>query len=174
MSTLSRRRKLTLAVAAAALTLGGLFAANLVANTPGAPAAPGTPEGTPPPAEPWAMRRAAKQLGLSDDQRQQIRGVLKSHAGEIEAQMRAAQSGHKALSEAMAIQPLDETKIRQQALALGEVRADGAVLRARIRSEIWPILTPDQQEKAREMRSMKGQREKRRMQNLERWLEGGA
>src|SRR5262245_19468610 len=165
MSTLPKRLKLTLAAGAAALTLGGLFAASLAANTP---------EGAAPPAEPWAIRHAAKRLGLSVDQKEQIRGVLKSHAGEIEATMRASQSGHKALREAMAVQPLDEAKTRQQALALGEVRADGAVLRARIRSEIWPILTPDQQEKAREMRSMKGQREKRRMQNLERWLEGGA
>ena len=162
-------RKLTLAVGsgAAGLAIAAFFAATLAANTPEAPKGNAS-------AEPWAIRHAAKKLGLSDDQKEQIRGVLKAHAGEIEAQMRAAQSGHKALREAMAVQPLDEAKIRQQALALGEVRADGAVLRARIRTEIWPILTPDQQDKAKELRSMKGQREKRRIENLERWLEGGA
>jgi Spy/CpxP family protein refolding chaperone len=169
MSTPSfpRRRKLTLAVGAGAvgLALAAFFAANLAANTPETPNAP---------AEPWAIRHAAKRLGLSDDQKEQIRGVLKAHAGEIEAQMQAAQTGNKALREAMSVQPLDEAKIRQQALALGGVRADGAVLRARIRSEIWPILTPDQQEKAKEMRSMKGQWQKRRMENLERWIDGGA
>ena len=35
--------------------------------------------------------------------------------------------------------PLDEARVRERALALGEVNADGAVLRARIRSEIWPV-----------------------------------
>lgn len=169
MSTpsLVKRRKLTLAIGAGAagLAVAAFFAANLAANTPETQNAP---------AEPMSIRHAAKRLGLSDDQKEQIRGVLKAHAGEIEAQMQAAQTGHKALREAMAVQPLDEAKIRQQALALGEVRADGAVLRARIRSEILPILTPDQQEKAKAMRTMKGQWQKRRMQNLERWIEGGA
>ena len=171
MSTprLPRHRKWTLAAGAGAagLAVAAFFAATLAANTPDPPNANAS-------AEPWAIRHAAKRLGLSDDQKEQIRGVLKTHAGEIEAQMRAAQSGHKALREAMSVQPLDEAKIRQHALALGEVRADAAVLRARIRTEIWPILTPDQQDKAREMRSMKGRREKRRIENLERWLEGGA
>jgi Spy/CpxP family protein refolding chaperone len=161
MFTVPKRRKLNLA-GAAALTLGGLFAANLAAHTP---------EGAP--VEPWAFRHAAKRLGLSDDQKEQIRGVLKSHAGEIEAHLRAAQSGRKALREAMGTQPLDEGRIRQQALALGEVRADGAVLRARIRSEIWPVLTAEQQEKAKQLRSMKGKREKRRIDALERWLQNG-
>jgi Spy/CpxP family protein refolding chaperone len=73
----------------------------------------------------------------------------------------------------MAAQPLDEGRIRQQALALGEIRADGAVLRARIRSEIWPILTAEQQEKAKELRTRKGRRQERRMLALERWLANG-
>ena len=73
----------------------------------------------------------------------------------------------------MGAQPLDESLVRQQALALGEVRADGAVLRARIRSEIWPVLTTEQQEKAKQLRSLKGKREKRRIDALERWLQNG-
>jgi Spy/CpxP family protein refolding chaperone len=113
------------------------------------------------------------KLGLSDDQKQQIRGVLKSHSDAIQTQMQAAKSGRRALREAMAAQPLDEGRIRQEALTLGEIRADGAVLRARIRSEIWPILTAEQQEKARQLRSRKGRREERRMHALERWLQNG-
>ena len=92
--------KLTLAfgATAAGLAVAAFFAANLAANTPEAQNAP---------REPWAIRRAPRQLGLSDDQKEQIRGVLKAHAGEIEAQMQAARTGNRALREAMAAQPLE-------------------------------------------------------------------
>ncbi len=146
-----RSPRFAVTIAAGAVALSSLLAASLAAHTP----APG------------------RRLGLSDDQRQQIRGILRSHSAELDAQRLAARSGRKALREAIAAQPLDETRIRQQALALGEVRADGAVLRARIRSEIWPILTTEQQEKARRLRSLPGNREKRRHAAFERWLRNG-
>ncbi len=144
----TRSRRFALTIAAGTLALSGLLAASLAAHTPA----------------------AGRRLGLSDDQKQQIRGILKSHAPELSSQRDAARSGRQALREAMAAQPLDEGRIRQQALALGEVRADGAVLRARIRSEIWPLLTVEQQEKAQRLRASKGKREKRRHEAFERWL----
>jgi Spy/CpxP family protein refolding chaperone len=156
-------RRWTLLAAAGTLGISGLFATDAAANTTRAPGA-----------ESRAVGRTARRLGLSADQKEQIHGILESHASEIEAQMRSARSSRETLRETMAAQPLDEARIRQQALALGEVHADGAVLRARIRSEILPILTPEQQEKAAQLRSLRGKREKRRMNALERWLEGGA
>ena len=164
MPIVPRSRRLSFFGGAAMLGLAaaGLFAAQLSASTP--PDSAGEPR----------LGRTARRLGLTEDQRTQIRGILETHAAEIEAQARAAHGGRKALREAMAAEPLDEGRIRQQALALGEVRADGAVLRARIRSQIWPVLTPEQQEKAKERRTRKDPREKRRMDALGRWLAGGA
>ena len=163
-----RHRSLTLIAGAGALGLAvaGLFAPNLAAHTPGG----GGPQAD---VHASGLGRTARRLGLSDDQKDQIRGILKSHATEIETQLEASQTGRKALREAMGAQPLDESRVRQQALALGEVRADGAVLRARIRSEIWPVLTTEQQEKAKQLRSLKGKQEKRRIDALERWLQNG-
>ena len=161
MPTVFGTRRLTLFAGAGALAISGLFAVDLTANTPQAPLGG---------AEPRAFGRMARRLGLSDQQKEQIQGILKSHAGEIEAQMESGRNGRKALRDAMDAAPLDETRIRQQALALGEVRADAAVLRARIRSEIWPILSADQQEKARQMRSWKSRKQRRRVDALERWL----
>jgi Spy/CpxP family protein refolding chaperone len=42
---------------------------------------------------------------------------------------------------------VDEGLIRQRAEALGRVEAEGALLRARIHSEIWPILNNEQRAK---------------------------
>ena len=154
----TRGSTLVAGAGAVAVAAAGLFAAQLSASTPRDPAGEAR------------LGRTALRLGLTEDQKTQIRGILKTHAGEIEAQMRAGRDGRKALREAMAVEPLDEGRVRQQALALGEIRADGAVLRARIRSEIWPVLTPEQQAKAKELRSLKGRREKRHMDMLQRWL----
>ena len=167
MSRLSaqRHRSLSLIAGAGALALSGLFAANLAAHTPGS----GGPQAD---AHASGLGRTARRLGLSDDQQDQIRGILKSTPPRSRP-ARGVADRPDALREAMGAQPLDESRIRQQALALGEVRADGAVLRARIRSEIWPVLTSEQQEKAKQLRSMKGKREKRRIDALERWLQNG-
>jgi Spy/CpxP family protein refolding chaperone len=159
----SPRLAIVAGTGALGLALSGVFAAHLAANTPDGPGG-----------EPPRLGRTARRLGLSEEQKEQIRGILKTHASEIEAQTRAAHAGRKAFREAMAVEPLDEGRIRKESLALGEVRADGAVLRARIRSEIWPILTAEQQEKAQHLRTLRGKREKRRMDALERWLRGGA
>ena len=53
----------------------------------------------------------------------------------------------KALGEVIMAGTVDEGLIRQRAEALGRVEAEGALLRARIHSEIWPILNDEQRAK---------------------------
>ncbi len=139
------RRIFLLAAGVAALT-GLSLAGHLVAHETG-----GGPDG-----DGWAprpYRRAVRMLALTPDQQTKIRGILKNHADEILAQRRAGVESRRVLRAAQLSQPLDENAIRNSARALGEVRADGAVLRARIRSEIWPLLTPEQQDRAKTFRA---------------------
>jgi Spy/CpxP family protein refolding chaperone len=170
MIPVSKTRR-PLAVAAGALALSAVLAGSLAANTS---TSTSTGTATPPPGEgsgePRALRRAARQLGLSEDQRKQIRGIIRSHSSEIETQMQSTRESRRALREAMDAKPADETEVRRRALALGEVRAEEAVLRARIRSQIWPVLTAEQQEKARDLRALRGHKSKRRMEAFEKWL----
>jgi hypothetical protein len=51
---------------------------------------------------------------------------------------------------------VDEGLIRQRAEALGRVEAEGALLRARIHSEIWPILNDEQRAKVASLHQMMG------------------
>ena len=53
----------------------------------------------------------------------------------------------KALGEVIMAGPLDDRIVRETAEALGRVETDGAVLRARLHSEIWPILNDGQRAK---------------------------
>ncbi len=161
MRTVPIRRSIRIAAAAGTLVLSGLLAAALSAHSPGA-----GPDGR----APRAYRRAIRQLGLTDDQQTRIRSVLRSHADEIEAQIRAGATGRRALRAATLALPADESEIRRLALELGRARADAAVLRARIRSEIWPILTTEQQDKALALQTREGRRGQRRLQELDRWL----
>ncbi len=115
-------------------------------------------------------RRAVRELGLTEEQQIRVRGTLRAHADEIEAQIRSGAESRRALRAATRAEPFDEAEIRRLAERFGEVRADGAVLRARIRSEIWPILTAEQKQKARSLQTPSGRRRARRLEALDRWL----
>ena len=142
MSIQQVRRSVLIAAAVAALAFCGLFAGRLFGRQMGS--GQGFPHG---------MRAAkmfdhvATQLDLTDGQRGQIRGILKTHADEILAQVKAGMDARRALHAAVMAQPTDEAAIRSLAVQAGAVHADGALLFAKIRSELWPILTPEQQQK---------------------------
>ena len=156
-----RTRRSLFAAGAAAVALSGLFAARLAAH-PTATVREGR--------APRVYRRAVRELGLTEEQQTRVRGILRAHADDIEAQIRSGAESRRALRAATRAEPFDEAEIRRLAARFGEVRADGAVLRARIRSEIWPILTAEQKEKARSLQTPSGRRRARRLEALDRWL----
>lgn len=92
------------------------------------------------------FNRIADRLDLSDSQRDQVKGVLRSHKDAILAQVQASRKARQDLRQAISASPFDEGAIRARAAVLGQAEADGAVLRAQIRSEILPILNDDQKQ----------------------------
>jgi Spy/CpxP family protein refolding chaperone len=86
-------------------------------------------------------------LNLTDAQREQVRTILQGHREEGRALASRAQTALEALRKASA-GTVDEGAIGQQGQALGAVIADAAVLRARVRSQVFAILTPEQQAEA--------------------------
>lgn len=104
------------------------------------------------------------RLDLTDAQRQQVRTILQGQRdtqGQIRQRMRAA---HKALNDAVSAPAFDEAAVRARSAELAAVQADAAVVRARIRSEVWAILTPEQQQKATELRAKMAERFQQRQQ----------
>ncbi|MBI2835343.1 MAG: Spy/CpxP family protein refolding chaperone [Acidobacteria bacterium] len=94
-----------------------------------------------------------QELGLSDTQKEQIKGVLASHKTEFRALADRARTARKDLSAAVTAGTIDEELIREKSAALAAVQADLAVMRAKARAELLPILTPQQQEKLSTIRS---------------------
>jgi Spy/CpxP family protein refolding chaperone len=91
--------------------------------------------------------RMSRALDLTEDQKSRIKDVLRTHADQIKAQMQASATARRALHDAVMAQPTNEDAIRSAAAQVGQTQADGALLFARIRTEIDPILTSEQKQK---------------------------
>jgi periplasmic protein CpxP/Spy len=92
-------------------------------------------------------------LDLTDAQRDQVKAIMESHRDEQKAIGDRMQAARKALHEAIAADTFDEAAVRAKAAEIGAVEADAAVLQARIKGEIFAILTPEQAKKAKQLRS---------------------
>jgi Spy/CpxP family protein refolding chaperone len=93
-----------------------------------------------------------RQLELSADQRQEIRRLMESHKAERDAIEGRLREARRAEAEAVMAVPVDESAIRTRSAELAKVEADAAVLRARVHAEVYNVLTPEQQEKAKALR----------------------
>ena len=99
-----------------------------------------------------------RELNLTESQREQIKAVMDAHKGEFDAQMQKAGPAHKAMNDAVMAETFNEAAVRQAAADVAAADADGAVLRAKVFSEVWALLTPEQQTKARELKAQAEQR----------------
>jgi Spy/CpxP family protein refolding chaperone len=116
-----------------------------------------------------------RMLDLTDAQRQQVRAAFDAHKDELKAIGDRMQTARKALQDAIAADAFDETAIRAKAADVALVDADAAVLRAKMHAAVIAVLTPEQQQKAKELRGqmenrMKGGRERMR-QHMEQRFE---
>jgi protein CpxP len=97
------------------------------------------------------------QLDLSAEQRQDIHRVMESHKAERDAIEGRLREARRAEAEAVMAVPVDESAIRARSAELAKVEADAAVLRARVHAEVYNVLTPEQQEKAKTLRAEREQ-----------------
>jgi Spy/CpxP family protein refolding chaperone len=99
------------------------------------------------------FRMAASQIGLSDTQKDQIKGIAQSHADEWKGLADRERQARRGLQTAIAAAQFDEVAIRQRSAELSAIEADIAVARARVRAEAMQFLTADQQTKLKEIES---------------------
>jgi protein CpxP len=102
-----------------------------------------------------------RALELTATQREQLNVAMASHKAEFEAHATARQAARQALHAVVTADVFDEAAIRQTSADLAVVDADGAVLRAKVHAEVWALLTPEQQQKAK---AQQAEREARRGQ----------
>jgi protein CpxP len=96
-----------------------------------------------------------RQLDLTEEQRAQVRQVMDSHRDELRATGERVMAAHRAQDDAVTAPQFDEQVIRSKAAELAAVEADAAVLRAKVHSEVFAVLTPEQQAKAAELKAQR-------------------
>jgi Spy/CpxP family protein refolding chaperone len=109
---------------------------------------------------------ALRGLDLTDAQREQVRGIVSARRAEFRALGDRLRAAHEAQRLAVTRIPVDENEIRARVSELAAVQADAAVLRARVHEQVFQVLTPEQQTKAK---SLAAERDKRRAERQERF-----
>jgi Spy/CpxP family protein refolding chaperone len=99
------------------------------------------------------MMRGLAQLNLTDDQKTQIKSAHESNKENTQAIAKRMIAAREALGDAATAEKIDEADIRAKAGALGAVEADAALLRATVHAQVFALLTPEQQAKARQLRA---------------------
>jgi protein CpxP len=103
-------------------------------------------------------------LNLTDAQREQVKTVMQQHRDEMQAAGKQLHDAFDAQRKAVETIPVNEGLIRSTSQSLANAQADMAVLRARVHSEVWSLLTPEQQAKAKELKTQRETRMKERQQ----------
>jgi len=113
--------------------------------------------------------RIARQLGLTDQQRQDIRAVVQSHRDQMKPLVEQSRQLQRQLREA--IEANDTAAIDSLAVPLGQAQANLAKLRAQVRAEVFAKLTPDQQARAKQLEERFQQQRDRMQQRLQQMRE---
>lgn len=101
-------------------------------------------------AEHW--RQMAKALGLSREQRSQVRDIFGRNRDEAAPARKQLFAERRTMRELVQADAPDEAAIRAQAQKIAVVEGDLAVRRAKTFGEIKAVLTPEQRKKFRELR----------------------
>jgi Spy/CpxP family protein refolding chaperone len=153
-----------MAVGVVALGFVAAFGLTVLAQAQQGPAQPrqGRPWGPGPRAHAMALGFALGQLDLTAAQREQVHGILQQHRDEARALMQQARAARQTLNKAVETLPVDEAAIRSASTGLAEVHTQQALARARVRSEVWQLLTPEQRAKAETLKAEMRERAKQR------------
>jgi periplasmic protein CpxP/Spy len=156
-----------------------LVAAGLVAALAGGtaisyaqgPGGPGFGQGRGGPRGGAGMDAGLRGLDLTEAQREQVRAIMQSHRSERQSARKALADAHRQLAEATRGTNVDEALIRERSTAVANALAADAILRARIRSEVHALLTPEQQQQLQERRATMQKRMQDRQERSKQRLE---
>ena len=92
-------------------------------------------------------------LNLTEAQREQVRQVTEQHREQTRTLIERLRTAQIARRQAVEMMPVDEGRIRAAMEDLAAIEADLAVEQARLRSQLFSLLTPEQQEEAQKLRA---------------------
>lgn len=178
-------RKTWFGVAALAVTtlgIQGVVQAQGAGPGPGAGAGPGMQHGQhpggPPPGMmgdgpgpmmgmpgPRMLERMAGELGLSDDQKQKIQGIFAASRPEMEQGRDLARQNADKLRATRPDDKKYDAVVSEVARSAGELASRAVTQRARLRAQVWAVLTAEQRTKMETMQAERRERMKQRMED---------
>jgi Spy/CpxP family protein refolding chaperone len=102
--------------------------------------------------------KMAQELNLTADQQTQINSIMQAERPKMQPLMQQLRSDEQQIREASKATPFDEAKVTSLANQEAQVRAQLTVERARVQSQIFQVLTPEQRSKAEAMHQKFGGR----------------
>ena len=117
----------------------------------------------------FALRRelGIRHLDLSEAQQEQVRGILESHRAELTNIRERLRVAFRNLNDVVTAGSFDEAAVRSRSAEVAAVQSDAAVLRAKVHSEVWSILTGEQQQEAAELKAKMLERMEQRRQRMQ-------
>jgi protein CpxP len=106
-------------------------------------------------------------LNLSETQQDQVKQLMEQYRAQNENIGEQLRTAMEAQRKAVDIIPVDEGLIRTTTQALVEAQTDMAIQQARLHSEIFALLTPEQQAQARKLQAERNQRAQQQRQRGE-------
>lgn len=115
------------------------------------------------------LGRMGEQLGLSDAQKQQIRGILESARPEMQSVREQMRANRQRLEATKPDDPAYAAVVAEVSRAAGELASRTVSNGAQVRKQVWAVLTPEQRTKADALRAERQARmQERREQRAKR------
>jgi Spy/CpxP family protein refolding chaperone len=105
---------------------------------------------------PEMIEHMARALGLSEEQKTQIKALMENIGPAEEARHQKMEEIQKQLEAATANGQFDEAKVRDLANQQGQLHAEAIVEHERMKSKVFALLTAEQRVKAEEMHKRGG------------------
>jgi Spy/CpxP family protein refolding chaperone len=137
------RNKILLCSLAAALLAGGYFATRTAAADDFAPPAPRA----------RIFQRLAEKLGLTADQKAQIKTILLGEQDTLQPLLVSLHDARMGLRTAIRASDANETSVRAASANVAAAEADLAVERMKLYGKIAPVLTPEQLKRAADLQA---------------------
>jgi periplasmic protein CpxP/Spy len=114
---------------------------------------------------PGASGLALTELNLTDTQREQVREIRERFRDQTRQFAERLNAAAEKQRQAIETLPVNETLITSTTQDMTQSQVDIAIQEARLNSEIWSVLTPEQQAQATKLRAeRKAQMEQRRQE----------
>jgi len=140
---MNRLRWLTAAVAVVTLLAGGLVSAQ--GPRGGGPGGPGA----------RGFGLPLRELQLTDAQKEQVRQIRSRHQAQMREAMTRLEAARRTQRKAVETVPADEAQITSLTQDMVQAEVDAAIQTSRLNSEIWTVLTPDQQSQLKTLREQR-------------------